>query len=1191
MNVEDLNTCKLIIREQPSNHRQYSLPSVSQVAAVFLDGAESNVVNGRDIVVQTMSGQLMNVKDVAGYYDPLQYPLLLPHGSYGWDINSRNDDGSECTCRDFYAYMLQIREGDPSLILRGDRLLQQYIVDNYVKIEAHRLRWLQSNQSTIRSELYQGLHDSFQAGEVSAENVGRRTILPSSFGGSPRDMHQRYQDAMAIVQKYGKPDILLTMTCNTAWEEIANELLPGQTSQDRPDLLTRVFRAKYELLKKDIYKTGVLGKVIAHVHVIEFQKRGLPHCHMVIILDENDKLNTTDDYDHIVRAEIPFRDEEPELYNIVLKHMIHGPCGTLNENSPCMKNGSCKRNYPKQFSEFTVQGNDCYPIYRRRNDGRSVVLDRNTEVEIDNTWVVPYNPWLLLKYDCHINLEVCSSIKCVKYLYKYVYKGPDRVSLEVRLGPNYDEISKYLDARWICAPEALWKLFTFPMNRIYPSVERLQIHLPNRHQVRYYSHTPIREILEEPTNSMTMLTQFFQMNSISEFARLWLYREFPQHFRWLGSQRTWQRRVSTQKVIGRIYTVCPSEGERFYLRILLNHVRGPKSFDDLLTVNGIAFPTFKQVAERMGLLEDDGSIRQCLLEATTTRMPSALRRLFATILVYCEPVGVRILWEEFHLFMAQDYSTSASSSNHFVINLLLRDLNGLLQQHGKRITDYDLPQIDTQFADDTRIGRNIQDELSVHVPPEDLASIDTLNADQRNAFNIIMAAIRRNESASFFIDGPGGTGKTYLYRAILASLRSNGHIAIATATSGIAATILPGGRTAQSLFKIPIDLLSTNACSISKQSDLADLLRRAVVLIWDEATMTHRKAFEALDTTLRDITGVEMPFGGKVMILGGDFRQVLPVVPHGSKAQMIDACIVKSLLWNAIRILPLKHNMRAQQDPEFADFLLRVGDGNEPFVQDDMIRIPDALVIPWVGDESLGQLIASIFPGLEDNAFDSSYMVDRAIITPRNEDVDKLNEVVLNSFPGEDQIYYSFDRVEDDPHNLYQQEFLNSIAPGGLPSHKLTLKLGAPIMLLRNIDPKSGLCNGTRLICRGFFPNFIDAEILTGHFKGTRVFLPRIPLKPSENVKLPFSLIRRQFPIRLSFALTINKAQGQTIPNVGVYLPNHVFSHGQLYVALSRGVSIQTTKVLIKNSAIEGEPGAHTRNVVFKDVLTSCQRQ
>ncbi|KAM1022730.1 hypothetical protein ACFX2I_043624 [Malus domestica] len=229
------------------------------------------------------------------------------------------------------------------------------------------------------------------------------------------------------------------------------------------------------------------------------------------------------------------------------------------------------------------------------------------------------------------------------------------------------------------------------------------------------------------------------------------------------------------------------------------------------------------------------------------------------------------------------------------------------------------------------------------------------------------------------------------------------------------------------------------------------------------------------------------------------------------KAQTIDACIVKSSLWNEIQVIRLKHNMRAQQDPDFAEFLLCVGDGNESFVEDDMIRIPDLLIIPWHGDESISELIGFVFPRLEENAFNISYMVDRAIITPRNDDVDKLNEVVLNSFPREQHIYYSFDRVDDDPQNLYQQEFLNSIIPGGLPAHKLRLKLGAPIMLLRNIDPKTGLCNGTRLICRRFFPNCIDVEILTGHFKGTRVFLPRIPLKPSENVKFSFSFIRRQF--------------------------------------------------------------------------------
>ena len=212
-------------------------------------------------------------------------------------------------------------------------------------------------------------------------------------------------------------------------------------------------------------------------------------------------------------------------------------------------------------------------------------------------------------------------------------------------------------------------------------------------------------------------------------------------------------------------------------------------------------------------------------------------------------------------------------------------------------------------------------------------------------------------------------------------------------------------------------------------------------------------------------------------------------------------------------------------------------------------------------------------------------MVDRALLTPINEDVDKLNEKIITQFPGEEQKLYSFDEVEDDTQHLYQQDFLNSISPRGLPPHILRLKKGAPIMLLRNIDPKVGLCNGTRLLCRGCFNNVIDAEILTGQYAGTRVFLPRIPLKTTENVHLPFVMIRRQFPIRLSFALTINKAQGQTIPNVGIYLPNHVFSHGQLYVALSRRVSQSTTKLLVQKGTIPGEEGVHTKNIVYKEIL------
>lgn len=771
----------------------------------------------------------------------------------------------------------------------------------------------------------------------------------------------------------------------------------------------------------------------------------------------------------------------------------------------------------------------------------------------------------------------------MKYLYKYVYKGPDRVSVEVRPEPNYDEVQQYVDARWICAPEAFWKVFTFSMYRMYPSVERLQIHLQNQHQVRFRRQQPIENILEQ--NKKTLLTEFFTMNTIDADARQYLYREFPEHYCWNRNSKSWRRRISHKKVIGRIYTVSPSEGERFYLRVILNHVKGPTGFQDLLTVNGITYPTFKQAAEQRGLLENDNSIRQCMLETANIRMPSALRRLFATILVFCEPTGVRDLWNEFYLHMVEGYPSSSITMDVVRTNRLLNDLKQLLSQHGRRITEFDLPTITTTSDDSSSMPRIIQDELTIPMDDEELTLVDQLNNDKKFAYNTIMEVIQHKQAMAFFVDGPGGTGKTFLYRALLASLRSDGHIAIATATSGIAATLLPGGRTTHSRFKIPLILEASSTCSISTQSDLAELIRLAVVLIWDEAPMVNRRALEALDRTLQDLMEVNSPFGGKVLILGGDFRQVLPVIPKGTKAELLDACIVNSSLWRYIKILHLTQNMRSINDQQFSEYIRRIGDGIEPFATDDLIKVPSSMAIPWEGDHSISQLIEHVFPDLQNHAYNARYMVDRALLTPINEDVDKLNEKIITQFPGEEQKLYSFDKVEDDTQHLYQQDFLNSISPGGLPPHILRLKKGAPIMLLRNIDPEVGLCNGTRLLCRGCFNNVIDAEILTGQYAGTRVFLPRIPLKTTENVHLPFVMIRRQFPIRLSFALTINKAQGQTIPNIGIYLPDHVFSHGQLYVALSRGVSQSTTKLLVQKGTILGEEGVHTKNIVYKEIL------
>ncbi|XP_004305217.1 PREDICTED: ATP-dependent DNA helicase PIF1-like [Fragaria vesca subsp. vesca] len=307
--------------------------------------------------------------------------------------------------------------------------------------------------------------------------------------------------------------------------------------------------------------------------------------------------------------------------------------------------------------------------------------------------------------------------------------------------------------------------------------------------------------------------------------------------------------------------------------------------------------------------------------------------------------------------------------------------------------------------------RCIEDELFIDVPQEDIDAIDHLNNDQTVAFNTIMSTVDGKESALFFVDGPGGTGKTYLYRALLANLRRMNHIVLATTSSGIAANIMPGGRTARSRFKIPLKVLPSSMCSIGKQSSRAQLVRDSTAVIWDEAPMTNRDVFKLVDRTFQDIMDVELPFGGKIMIFGGDFRQVLPVIPKGTRSQLIEASIMRSSFWPDTRILRLRQNMRSINDHRFADFLLRVGDGSEQVIHDDMIRLPESMVIPWQSDQSIFQIIDKVFPNLGDHVGDARYMVDRALITPLNDDADMLNEKTISMFPSEEITFYSFDSV------------------------------------------------------------------------------------------------------------------------------------------------------------------------------------
>ncbi|XP_027076324.1 uncharacterized protein [Coffea arabica] len=1233
--VNNLEDHRIVLNCNPElDQRVYNLPTSSQVAAIWTESEDEALERNAHIQVYTHSNTSHRIQHYFSCYDTLQYPLLFPHGESGWhhgilrnsasrkrkrsssddvdlpdasligtasDLIRLEQEAAErgkkerltVSAREYYCYLLQMREADRSMLLHTGRLLQQFVVDIYVKIETSRLDFHRKNQNDIRTEILQGVMDSIAAGKSEGKQVGRRVYLPSSFIGGPRDMRRRYVDAMALVQKFGKPDLFITMTCNTQWKEIQENLKYGESAQERPDLVSRVFRAKFEMLKAEILKKKIFGEVAACVHVIEFQKRGLPHAHILLILKPEYKLLSPEAYDRIVSAEIPDPDSQKYLYSLVVRHMMHGPCGQLKPDNVCMKNGFCKNHFPKDYCDFTIHSEDSYPHYRRRRNGPTVRVRKQL---LDNRWVVPYNPYLLALFDCHMNVEVCSTVKLVKYLYKYVYKGHDRVSFHVHSGSgpeDIDEINEFQSGRWVAAAEAFWRIYRFSLNEMTPSVYTLQLHLPGQQMISFHKNTDLADLLDRAAFKKTMLTQFFRMNRTNKAAQKLncLYREFPEYFVWKPEKKKWSQR-KRKKVIGRMVTVSPIEGERYYLRLLLSHVRSPKSFKDLLTINGKLALSYREAAFQMGLLQSDTHVEDTLDDAVAFQMPYSLRTLFAILLVYCSPSDPKSLWEKYEAALSSDFERNKDLSGYDseeVRRRVLQDINKMLEQMGKNVGDYHLVPDNFHLAPDEQVAKEIQNERNIPFTEEDLLLSSKLNIGQRHAYDVIMSEVLSSGSKSFFVDGPGGTGKTFLYRSILATLRSRGLIAIAVASSGVAASILPGGRTAHSRFKIPLDVSANKICQISKQSSVARLITLAKLILWDEASMTKKDTVEAFDLLLKDVMDSNKPFGGKVVVFGGDFRQTLPVIPNASRDQQIEASFVHSPLWRTLQKITLEENMRAISDPQYSEFLLRVGEGHEPEDDEGKISLRKDILIPFdTKDGSLNRLIGFVFSDLHAYSIDPYAMINRCILTPKNSCVDDINDVLIDRFPGQAFVFMSTDRTLNEKDQGDYQDFLNSLNPKGLPPHKLVLKENCPVILLRNLNPAEGLCNGTRLICKHLRQHALCAEIAVGQHRGKRVILPRIPLQTSDNEKNGIPFKRTQFPVKLCFAMTINKSQGQTLDRVGIYLREPVFSHGQLYVALSRAKMSSAVRVLIMPPtffATKTVPESRTRNVVYRDIL------
>ncbi|XP_019457532.1 PREDICTED: ATP-dependent DNA helicase PIF1-like [Lupinus angustifolius] len=336
-----------------------------------------------------------------------------------------------------------------------------------------------------------------------------------------------------------------------------------------------------------------------------------------------------------------------------------------------------------------------------------------------------------------------------------------------------------------------------------------------------------------------------------------------------------------------------------------------------------------------------------------------------------------------------------------------------------------------------------------------------------------MQDVNHQEGHMFFLYDYGGTGKTHMWRTLTYALRYQKHIVLTVASSGIASLLLPRGRTAHSKFKIPIPTFDNYVCNIHQGTELAELLKQTKLIIWDEALMSHNFCFEALDKSLCDIMGTtngSILFRGKVVVFGGDFRQILSVVPRGCRSDIVHATINASYLWHQCTTLTLTKNMRLQNHDnesdikQFSEWILKMGNGKlfEPNDGCAEIDISDELLIVDY-----------------DNPIEAIVCDEKEYLSSDEVDMSDAND--------------------NEAFNILTPEFLNSLSTSCLPNYKIKLKVGTPIMLLRNLDQSEGLCNGTRLVVTKMANHVLEAKIMSGKNIGNITYIPRLSMSPSQS--------------------------------------------------------------------------------------------
>ena len=492
---------------------------------------------------------------------------------------------------------------------------------------------------------------------------------------------------------------------------------------------------------------------------------------------------------------------------------------------------------------------------------------------------------------------------------------------------------------------------------------------------------------------------------------------------WQGNKWV-ERKKNVGKSIGRIPTIslCAKQIELYSLRVLLHNIPGATSFDELKTVEGVVMKSFHEACQKLGLMNDDSEFQKTFEEAVSVRFGEDLIQFFSSLLEFCRPGNPAQLYEKFKEELSYHYIRYDKYDLVQAENCVLMKMKAQLSQSGHGMEDFDLPEPAEEHDPTPRVilcETNYDCNKLLH---EALQKVDLMNNEQTDFFNKVIQSVSKGDGQLFCLNAAGGTGKTFSLNTLLDAVRGDGLIALATATSGVASRLLHNGTTLHSRFKVPINIKPNSMCRIKATEALGRLVKMTRLIIIDEMTMMHKHVYEAVDRTVREITGKDKVFGGITTVFAGDWRQCLPVVPRGSPGDIVNACLKSSYLWKNVKVINFTRNMRVElrgDSAEFSQMLLAIGNGdlvhNEE-MGNDMVRLPEDL---FTESDKPHELIETVFPELQGNYQNANWLKDRAILCPTNEECDVINTLIINKLPGNEVTYKSCDSVGDDKTHEY----------------------------------------------------------------------------------------------------------------------------------------------------------------------------